>query len=383
MKKILILAPYCSLPGEPNFNRFLYISYLLSDCYDVTLLTSNFRHYDKTFRNGFDFSSLPFKIVLIDEPGYVNNVSFYRLYSHFVFSKNFKNWFSRNCIFDLVYSAFPLIETNIILSKFKKTFNFKLVIDVQDVWPESICSVFPFLDYLPDSILPFSRKANYAYKSADALVAVSQTYLNRALSVNQTVPNEVVYIGSDFKTINEAEPSIKDSGKFVLVYIGTLSFSYDVETIILAVNQLVELGYPIDFHIFGSGPFESNLKTIAGKSVFFHGFVNLNLLYSFIKSADVAVNALSKSAKQSITNKLSDFLSIGIPILNSQSNPEVLDLLKTVHNANYEAGNVEDAKLKIIGLFNSRDSLSFYPNSNFDRKAEYGKIKEIIRDLLL
>jgi len=375
MKKILILAPFCSLPGEPSFNRFLYLAELLSEKYKVTLLTSNFRHIDKVNRN--IVSSSRFEIVMLDEPGYKSNVSIQRLYSHYIFCKNLEQWLSKNFDFELVYSAFPLIESNIKVIKALK--GAKFIVDVQDVWPESIASVFPFIDKIPLNFLPFTRKSNKVYSSADALVAVSQTYLDRALLVNSTKNAEVVYIGSDFKKIQESLPEISPNPEiFKLVYIGTLSFSYDVETVITSINELVAEGLNIEFHIFGSGPFENKLKNKNANKVYFHGFTPFSQMISFMKSCDVGVNCLTKGAKQSVTNKLSDFLSLGIPTLNSQVNNEVLDLLKSIETENYTPLSVSSCKKAISALYARRHELEFKPNLDFDRETGYKKILELV-----
>lgn len=376
MKKILIVAPYCSLPNEPYFNRFLFLARKLSEQYDVTLLTSDFRHFDKTHRTLVE--SAEFKISLIHEPGYKKNVSLKRVLSHKVFINNFKRWIDKNFDFDIVYSAYPLIQTNIILSKLKNMHDFKLVIDVQDVWPESISSAFPFLYDLPHKLIPYSGRADKAYASADALIAVSKSYMRRAKEANKEVPSEVVYIGSDFTAIENSIPYKKDSSKFILVYIGTLSHSYDVETIIRAVNKLVEDGLNIEFHIFGGGPFELELIKIACGKVIFHGFVEIGEVFSFLKSSDVAVNCLAPSAKQSVTNKLSDFMSVGIPILNSQKNEEVLGLLSEIEHVNYQAGNVNHAIEKILSLYHNKDKMCFKPNIRFNRDIEYEKIINLL-----
>lgn len=381
MKNILILAPFCSLPNEPSFNRFLYLAGMLTERYDVTLVTSRFRHYDKIHRINDNYTK--FKIVLIDEPGYKNNVSFKRIYSHHIFCENLQVWLTNNNKFDLVYSAFPLIESNLrVLSTLT---DFIFVVDVQDIWPESIASVFPFVEKIPLKYLPFTKKANQVYSKADALVAVSRTYLERAKIVNRTEDSVVVYIGSDFDEI-ERSPAINlstNNNNFRLVYIGTLSFSYDVETIIKSVNELAKEGVEIEFHIFGSGPFETKLKNIAGESVFFHGFVSFSEMVSFMKSCDVGVNCLSKSAKQSVTNKLSDFLSLGIPILNSQKNKEVIELLKSVDSEYYLAESVLACKASITNLYNRKETLSFLPNKEFDRVIGYQKITTLIDKLVL
>ena len=380
MKKILIVAPYCSLPSEPYFNRFLYLAQQMAGLYEVTLVTSKFRHFDKAHRGDVGFST--FRICLIDEPGYKSNVSFKRLISHRVFINGFKSWLNENFDFDLVYSAYPLIETNVILGKLKKEKNFKLVVDVQDVWPESISSAIPLVDYISPQYLPFSSKANKAYASADGLVAVSKTYMDRARVANKHALSEVVYIGSDFELIRNAVPKVKDKAKFLLVYIGTLSYSYDVETIIRAVNALVADGYPIEFHIFGGGGFEANLKKVAKDGVVFHGFMNIREVYSFMKGCDVAVNCLSSAAKQSVTNKLSDFMSVGIPILNSQRNEEVLELLQGKDHENYISGDFKDATDKILSMYNRRLELNFKPDIRFDREVEYKKIFNLVEEML-
>lgn len=78
-------------------------------------------------------------MVLIDEPGYSVNVGLARLYSHYIFCQNFQKFLlSYKTKIDLVYSAYPLIKTNYILGKFKEKLGFKLVMDIQDTWPESI-----------------------------------------------------------------------------------------------------------------------------------------------------------------------------------------------------------------------------------------------------
>ena len=146
-KRVLIVAPYCLLPGETGFNRFLYLAEFISDDYDVTLVTSSFRHLDKSHRSDNPVEQ-GFNIILIDEPGYKKNVSLGRLYSHSRFIMNFKKWFRSCHDFDLVYSAYPLIETNIVLGQHKDEYGFKLIIDVQDIWPESISSFLPLISNL-------------------------------------------------------------------------------------------------------------------------------------------------------------------------------------------------------------------------------------------
>lgn len=318
---ITIVAPYCSLPSEPYFNRFWYLAELLSQSHDVLLITSNFKHYDKSFRRPEDAEAASqgrLKVMLLEESGYSKNVSLGRVTSHHRFVKHFEKWLE-NCRpgeQDVVFSAYPLIATNLLLGKHKARLGYKLIVDVQDVWPESFSSVVPFLKKVPHNLLPFASRANQAYRYADALVAVSQTYLDRAKETNPNVPGEVIYIGADFPKLDAAPAKDFGDDKTRFFYLGTLSYSYDVETVCKGVRKLLDDGENVELHIMGGGPDLDRLKQYACDGIHSH-------------------------AMQSITNKLSDYMALQKPILNSQVNDEVAEVLTLLPHANYRSGDVD------------------------------------------
>nr|WP_101171059.1 glycosyltransferase [Neisseria meningitidis] len=343
---ITIVAPYCSLPSEPYFNRFWYLAERLSQSHDVLLITSRFRHYDKSFRRHEDAEAASqgrLKVMLLEESGYGKNVSLERVASHYRFVKNFEQWL-KNCRpgeQDIVYSAYPLIATNLLLGKHKARLGYKLIIDVQDVWPESFSSVVPFLKKIPHRLLPFARRADRAYRCADALVAVSQTYLDRAKEANPDVPAETVYIGADFAAI--ASAPAKDFGDSTtrFFYFGTLSHSYDVDTACRGIQKLLDSGKNVELHIMGGGPDSDRLKQYADYRIKFYGYLPYAEMMSVAKGCDIAVNAIHSHAMQSVTNKLSDYMALQKPVLNSQTNAEVLDLLNLLPHENYRSGDVD------------------------------------------
>lgn len=343
---ITIVAPYCSLPSEPHFNRFWYLAELLSQSHDVLLITSNFKHYDKSFRRPEDAEAASqgrLKVMLLEESGYSKNVSLGRVTSHHRFVKHFEKWLE-NCRpgeQDVVYSAYPLIATNLLLGKHKARLGYKLIVDVQDVWPESFSSVVPFLKKIPHKLLPFASRANRAYRCADALVAVSQTYLDRAKETNPNVPGEVIYIGADFPKLDAAPAKDFGDDKTRFFYLGTLSYSYDVETVCKGVRKLLDDGENVELHIMGGGPDLEKLKQYENHAIKFYGYLPYSEMMSIAKGCDIAVNAIHSHAMQSVTNKLSDYMALQKPVLNSQTNAEVLDLLNLLPHANYRSGDAD------------------------------------------
>lgn len=343
---ITIVAPYCSLPSEPYFNRFWYLAERLSQSHDVLLITSRFRHYDKSFRRHEDAAATSngrLRVKLLDEPGYRKNVSLARVASHRVFVRNLARWLHspQAAEQDIVYSAYPLMATNLLLGKHKARLGYKLIVDVQDVWPESFSSVVPLLKKVPHKLLPFASRANRAYRCADALVAVSQTYLDRAKETNPNVPGEVIYIGADFPKLDAAPAKDFGDDKTRFFYLGTLSYSYDVETVCKGVRKLLDDGENVELHIMGGGPDLDRLKQYACDGIKFYGYIPYAEMMSVAKGCDISVNAIHSHAMQSVTNKLSDYMALQKPILNSQVNDEVAEVLTLLPHADYRSGDVD------------------------------------------
>ena len=358
-KEILIVAPYVTFPDEPGANRFITLATLLSRKYHVTLVTSRFCHILKSHRDENKYLD-GINVVLLDEPGYKSNVGFGRLKSHHEFCKNFEKFMlSTSGEYSVVYSAYPLIRTNYILGKLKEKLGFKLVMDIQDIWPESIFGPIPLLsNHLGKLILsPITKYANHTYAHADALVAVSATYMKRA-DVKQldNQYKEVVYIGADnlhFKS----ETKKSDQKKMIATYIGTMAGSYDLETIVRASTLCHD---QVEIQFIGTGPHEERLRKLnseLGGYVQFRGTMTYDKAIAKLKFSDIAINPIRSTAQASITNKLSDYFCCGLPILSCQENLEVQKLLAIGGGINYQSGNSKDLAQKLILLAKDRATL--------------------------
>ncbi|HEZ0816276.1 TPA: glycosyltransferase, partial [Neisseria meningitidis] len=126
-----------------------------------------------------------------------------------------------------------------------------------------------------------------------------------------------------------------------LFYLGTLSYSYDVETVCKGVRKLLDDGENVELHIMGGGPDLEKLKQHENRAIKFYGYLPYADMISIAKGCDIAVNAIHSHAMQSVTNKLSDYMALQKPILNSQTNAEVLGLLNLLPHENYRSGDVD------------------------------------------
>ncbi|HEZ3730210.1 TPA: glucosaminyl-a1,3-N,N'-diacetylbacillosaminyl-a1-diphospho-di-trans,octa-cis-undecaprenol synthase PglH, partial [Neisseria meningitidis] len=126
-----------------------------------------------------------------------------------------------------------------------------------------------------------------------------------------------------------------------LFYLGTLSYSYDVETVCKGVRKLLDDGENVELHIMGGGPDLEKLKQYENRAIKFYGYLPYSEMMSIAKGCDIAVNAIHSHAMQSVTNKLSDYMALQKPVLNSQTNAEVLGLLNLLPHENYRSGDVD------------------------------------------
>lgn len=384
--KILIVAPYCSLPHEPKIVRFEEIANLCCERgHHVTVITSKFKHGDKTFRkhSEVDGYSNP-RYILIDELGYRKNFSWRRILSILAFQRNFRHFAKKRASeFDVIYSAFPLIGTNSIISKYKVKYNFRFIVDIQDIWPTSLINILRSKFFTSCISALFKPKLQYIFARADKIISVSETYASWVATYTSKSKLSVIPIGASIKDINERSVSLQPKERMSFFYVGSLSYIYDIETIIKAFKTL-ENDYLIELHIFGGNKSEINdlRRDLNAEHIFFHGNLEYDILTKRVQGMHIAINPLKAGASQSLTNKISDYLAWGHPILNSQDNWEVLRLLNnrrsTVH---YEPENLNDCKAAIVRIYELNcHCVNYTPDKDFIRSSSYQKIVHAIEN---
>ena len=337
MKRIWIIAPFTDIETLSNRNRFQYIANILDKNFEVHLFTSDFIHINKKYRDKKLKDFYSYKIQLIHESGYKKNISLKRAFSHLLFTNNLRNEIKR--LGGDVYKrqAYPLMTSAYFMGKFAKKNNIPFIIDVQDIWPESISSGINIDNIFVKVLMyPFSLYANKIYRLADYIFGVSQTYVDRA-KVNGTLAKEFipVYIGAEGnKFKNNIEIKEKEKEEIWCVYIGTLSYSYDLLTLILVFNDLKDINSNIKLYILGDGPDFNMLKDKAeelgllNKTIYLKGLLPYKEMIAYLKSSDIALNSIKGKALQTITNKFGDYVSAGLPLLNCCQSDEIISLIE-------------------------------------------------------
>lgn len=393
MKDILIIANFCRDFSVNDNGRFMYLCKELSKDNNVEIITSDFIHGKNEHKKPLEIE-WPFKITFLHEPGYSKNISLKRFYSHWAWGKNVSKYLKTRKKPDVIYCAVPSLSAPLAAAKYCKKNDVKFIIDVQDLWPEAFKMVFR-IPVISDIIFaPFNWLANGIYKRADEVVAVSDTYVNRALSVNKRCfEGHTVYLGTKLETFDEYarnNPVNKTENELWIGYCGTLGASYDITVVIDALTIIKNKGIvPPKFIIMGDGPrrceFEAYAKEKEVDAVF-TGRLPYDQMCGRLVSCDIVVNPISKGAAASIINKHGDYAASGLPVLNTQECPEYRKLV-TSYDMGYNCNNndANDLAEKLIILmqdeFNREEkgkNARRCAEEKFDRKNSYKEIISLI-----
>ena len=403
--KIGIIACALALPGEKGYTRFAYLADMLQKKgYEVDLYTSSFNHWEKAQRNPQAVEEIrsrtDYGIRLVHEPGYKKNIDVRRIISHTILAENAvkeieKN--SRDRKYDLLYAIIPDNGLAAAVTKYGNEQGIPVVIDVEDLWPESMEMVMHIPVVTDVLYYPYRKYARYAYKHASGFIGTSDEYRDKPLEygADADLPRKTVYVGCDLDVFDggvaEFSDGIeKDEKEFWIIYAGTLGTSYDIDTLVRAAQKLYADGYgDIYVKILGGGPLQEQFEAAAAEKpchVDFLGYMPYEQMAAYLVKSDVTINSFVKKAAQSIVNKIGDYLAAGKPMINTCSSREFRSKVEQDgFGVNVEAENVDVLADAILQLYKDpelREQMGItarrIAEEQFDRKNAYVEIEKLI-----
>lgn len=396
--KILIVSNFPGYLDGSYTDRIVYLAKLLVEKnHEVELLTSDFCHESKLPREQLSLN-YPFKITLLHEAPYVRNVGIQRLMSHLAWGINVEKYFESQSGIDCIYCAIPSLTAAYKAAKFAKNKGIKFVVDLQDLWPEAFAMAIknPFLQNI---FLPMKWYADKIYAAADLAVAVSETYVDRILSVNNKIHEGIsVYLGNNGEEFDKGRAQYRldrNNDEYVVGYIGNMSTSYDIPMVFDALAKVAQrknIDKQIRFVLIGGGVDEDKFKEY-GQRVYpnhtFMGRKNYQEMAGMVSGCDIVVNPIVKGSVASIINKVGDYALSGVPVINTQESEEYRKLVETYHcGINCRCGNsddVADAIEKLLSDPSLRKSMSEGQKrlgiEKFDRRYTYSEIVNGVESL--
>ncbi len=318
MKKILIVSLFGDPLSENNSRSNNIYDYAEADKW---MVTADFNHGMKSYRKGKTCR----KVDYLHVPSYTKNLSIKRIFSHLVFARRLKYYLYHLAKKpDVIYCAMPTSSAAWVCGKFCRKNNIRFVIDVIDLWPDSLLpvkSVFKHLNFL---LYPWKWLTIHAYKSADMIMGESCKYVEVAGKYNPEVPLLPVYLGIDCQQITRflQQSQIllhKPENEIWICYGGSLGNSYDFEILLQAVSELPEdCKYKLLF--VGGGERQQEVEQKI-KEYKLNAEITGNLPYcdylKFLSYGDIGINIFKRDTLVVHSYKFNDYVAAGLFVLNS------------------------------------------------------------------
>jgi hypothetical protein len=344
----------------------------------------DFDHGEKKYKNNYENE----RIHYLHVPSYKKNLSVKRLYSHICFALQLKQFLQNQKIKpDIIYCAMPTSTAAVVCGAYCRKNNIRFVIDVVDLWPDSLFPVNSFFKLFKWLFIPWKYLTINAYKNADFIIGESKKYVQIASKYNPSVPARTIYLGIDKEQIEllRGRSNIvieKPDNEIWICYAGSLGNSYDFDVLLNAVKNLNNIcNYKLLF--IGDGErriyLEDKIKELDLDGII-TGFVTYSDYLKYLSYCDVGVNIFKKNTLVVHSYKFNDYVASNLFIVNSLKGEtaELIDTYKIGLNFNFFDCLLEDILRDVCEKW---DIYKKYKNNNIklinevlDKKIIYPQV---------
>lgn len=395
MKDVLMIVHTMGNLLPSDNDRFTYLAKKILELgASVEIVTSDFEHHKKCYRETGIIELHPFKITFLHENFYNKNISIKRIKGHVSFAARLKDYLKMRKKPDVIYCAVPPIGSALVTAEYAKKNKIRFVIDVQDLWPETFTMALGNGIAAHMLLKPLDFAVNKVYKSADAIIAVSKTYVKRATKVNKKAKiKESVLLGTDGKIVDEIINTFHEdevNEEFIVGYVGNLGKSYDFLNVFKALSLLKARGInDIKFMIIGDGSERQRIEEFSKQyfdNIEITGYLPYEKMFIELLKCDIVLNPIVKDSVSSIVNKVGDYAAAGKAVINTQASNEYRSMVEKYNiGFNTTPENPESIADSILILYNDRFLCKELGRNNrkvfdkfFDRSRTYRKIVDII-----
>ncbi len=267
---------------------------------------------------------------------YRKNVSIARYIDHQIVALKFRIQSKKFAKPDVIVASMPDHLLAYEAARYARKNSIPFLVDIRDLWPDIFLDRFKKMGMygLGKMVLArdFALLASLL-KSADSLVAVSRGYLKWGLDKigrAQSSFDKVFYLG--YKKSDSEAPANADGSldapvwmrgrkeQKIFLFIGTFGISYELELILEAAKRFDRSDRDdICFVLVGIGE-KSNLigKKAAGlQNVVLPGWIGEKEINALLKMGYAGLLSYVKDAPQDLPNKPFEYLSAGLPLVNS------------------------------------------------------------------
>nr|MDA8166003.1 glycosyltransferase family 4 protein [Desulfobacteraceae bacterium] len=244
-----------------------------------------------------------------------------------------------------------------------------VVLDMAECYPELVRVIWRYESFKPANLLvrnPYLADfvETAVLRSIDRVWVMVEESENRLLARGM-VPGKVALVSNTpqpgrFRQARATFPGTlaAQRSKTVLLYVGFLTHSRGLASIIRALPGLLAARDDLYLAIVGTGTAERALRALAAelgmaRHVGFEGWVDNRLVPEYVASADICLVPHHRCGhwNHTIPNKLFDYMAAGKPVLASDARPMARIVKETGCGLVYMDGDQEHLALQLRRLF--------------------------------
>lgn len=283
--------------------------------YMVHILTSDFSHIEKS-----KIQKRLTECEYIHVKAYHKNLSLKRVASHQDFAKKVYGRLTEIQP-DIIYVLLPPNMVAAACARYKTRHPaVKLVVDIIDLWPESI--PLYFFRYTPFYLF-WKQLRKKAIKKADRIITECSLYQKIIESKLKSTKVTTLYL---YKAIEDTtdlgiEKYKPIEGTLRLAYLGSINNIVDLESIEEIVTVAVDRKLHVEVHVIGEGSSRRELLHMLecrGCEVMYYGkLFDERRKKQIISACDFAINLMKQAVQVGLTIKSIDYLAYGVPLINN------------------------------------------------------------------
>ena len=270
---------------------------------------------------------------------------------------------------DIYYASSTPPINGLIMSLLKKFKKFKIVYNLQDIFPDSLVNT----GMTKKGSLIWKIGAwveRVTYKAADKIIVISNSMKQNIL--DKGVPEEKIEVISNWIDADSVKPVSKEDNKlfeefnipkdkFIVVYAGNMGAAQGTEVILDTAEKLKD-NTDIQFVIFGGGSgFENAKKAVEEKNltnVIINGLLPQDRVPEVYSLGDIALITCKKgSGTSAMPSKTWSIMACDTPIIASFDTDSELGVILKEANAGIavEPGDVQALSKEIIANYSNHE----------------------------
>lgn len=380
MKKVLIIS--CFFKKNETCRAYLAYKYF-SQKFDTKLVYSDFSHWYKEkmiFKNN-DF-------IPVNSISYSKNFSFRRIFSHIHFALNIKKIILKQNP-DIIYIAIPPNISGYVAIKFAKKKNIKTIVDIIDIWPESM-PIPNFIKKIFNFSIGFIWKyfRQYSLNKCDYIISESEYFIKK-IKMKSSLNSEVIHLCKLNYADKYVNKLICNNEEIIIGYLGSITNIYDFDSLIYLCKKLQE-NRKLILYIIGDGERKNwliqQLEKFEIRYKYFGKVFDENEKFRILEKCTFGFNGYKESTEVALSYKSIDYMSYGIPIINSAKDDTWELIEKENIGLNYNRNKL-DSLVKAIQLLTDEQIIEMKQNcynvflSNFTMNVYIQKMDSIIQKI--